>query len=93
MSAVNKQAIGPHAPADWTPAIATAFQRLSRGEAEPHQQQMVLEWLIGATGLRDLSYRPGDTHATSFAEGKRFVGLQIGKMLDINAAAFTQQKD
>ncbi|MBO9380032.1 hypothetical protein GG804_25010 [Sphingomonas histidinilytica] len=84
---------GPHVPTKWEPAHASAFQALARGEAEPHQQQMALDWLLEVTGLRDLSYRPGDATATAFAEGKRFVGLQVGKMLDINPREFTQQKD
>lgn len=84
---------GPHIPAPLSPAIVTAFQRLYRGEAEPHQQQMAIEWLLDASGMRTLSYQPGDTHATAFAEGQRSIGLQVGGMLHVDAKTITQQKD
>lgn len=88
----DKPPPGPHVPPDYDPAVITAVQALKAGAAEPHQQILVMDWLLGpATGLRDVSYWPGDTHATAFAEGKRFVGLQFGKMLSLNPKAFTKK--
>lgn len=81
----------PHEPVQWDVADASAFQALERGEAEPHQQKRILKWLIqNASGMNDLSYRPGDPVATAFAEGRRFVGLQIHKLTIVNTKAFTK---
>lgn len=87
----NVGAIGPHVPAPYEAKHIAAFQALERGDATEHQQQLALAWLIGAAGTYDLSYRPDDTHATAFAEGKRSVGLQVRKMLVLNAKAFTKE--
>lgn len=81
--------IAAHEPAAWDVADASAFQALERGEAEPHQQIRALKWLIQqASGMNELSYRPGDPYATAFAEGRRFVGLQVQKMTILNTKAF-----
>jgi hypothetical protein len=64
-----------------------ALQAVMAGEATPEQQQRAMTWIIyGACGTYDLDYRtePRD-HA--FASGRRFVGLQIVKMLKLNKAA------
>ena len=82
---------GPHEPPSWEPKYMSAWQAMERGEATAHQQKLIIEWMVGATGLNDLSYRPGDTHATAFAEGKRFVGMQFRKMLLLNPKAFTKE--
>jgi hypothetical protein len=84
-------AAGPHVPPDYEAKHIASFQALQHGEATPHQQQLALEWLMLCAGTYDLSYRPGDPTATAFAEGKRFVGLQVRKMLVLNAKAFTKE--
>lgn len=81
----------PFAPAPWENADAAAVQALAVGKATPDQQQRALNWMINsAAGTYDLEYRtePRD-HA--FASGRRFVGLQIVKLLKINLAAFVDQ--
>lgn len=83
-----KQVAEAHAP--WKPAaygleIATAFQALMRGDCPAHLQQKAVKFILfDLCGVRDLSFRPGPEGAreTDFAEGKRFVGLQIGKLLE-----------
>jgi hypothetical protein len=49
-----------------------------------NQQRLVWEWLMFVTGQDDISFRPGldGQRETDFAEGKRFVGQQLRKMLD-----------
>ena len=42
---------------------------------------MLCDWLMRATGKDDTSYRPGDSLATAFAEGKRFIGTTFVWML------------
>lgn len=73
-------------------ADATALKRLADGTASPEQQQRALKWVIeGACATYDLSYRPGDRD-TCFSEGRRFVGLQIVKMLKLNTSVLKKDK-
>jgi len=66
---------------DYTEAEIQALRACWRGEATERQQRMCLDYLIRASGTHDVSYRPGDSHATAFAEGKRFVGTTLVWML------------
>lgn len=80
----KKEAI---APPDWDEGDAYAFQALARGEANEAQQKRALDWIIdGACCTYDVSFRPGKVDETTFAEGRRFVGLQIVKLLKVNPA-------
>lgn len=86
-----RKPIGPHAPIPPEAKDIAAFQALEKGEATAHQQKLVLEWLmLRATMIYDQSYWPESDRATAFAEGRRFVGLQIQKLLSLNAQAFKQ---
>lgn len=78
----------PWDPPDYDDDVVYAIRALREGTAHPHQQALAWSWLMYATaageGFDDLSFRPGGTEgrrATDFAEGKRFVGLQLRKML------------
>ncbi|API59525.1 hypothetical protein BSL82_09550 [Tardibacter chloracetimidivorans] len=72
-------------PPDYDVADVEAFQALARGDCPSHLQQRALRWVIeAAAGTYDLSYRPTSDRDTCFAEGRRFVGLQIVKMLKID---------
>lgn len=65
-------------------ADAGAIQALLRGEADAGQQKRALEWIINAAaGTYEVSYVP-DSDQTIFAEGRRFVGLQIVKLMKLN---------
>ena len=67
---------------------AAAMQALERGEADADQQKRILNWFINKAAMTyDMSYRPGDPHETTFAEGRRFCGLQAVKLLKVNIAA------
>ena len=69
-----------------------ALQAVMEGRAEPHQQQRAMTWIVNnACGTYDMDYRP-DARDHAFISGRRFVGLQIVKMLKLNAAAFTEKK-
>lgn len=84
-----KKKHNPLNPPTWEIADASAFQAMQRGEATPEQQQRVLDWLVHrACRTYDVTYEPGSYDATAFSEGRRFVGLQIVKMLKINIAAW-----
>lgn len=62
-----------------------AMQALERGDATPEQQKRALNWIIvNAAGTFDLDFRV-DSRNHAFVSGRRFVGLQIVKMLKLNA--------
>lgn len=78
----------PWEPGDYDEEVVYAVRAFFKGDALPHQQLVVRDWLMYLTGasegFADLSFRPGadgGQRATDFAEGKRFVGLQVRKML------------
>lgn len=76
------------APAGFTVAIVGAIQATYRGTASEHQQKTAMQWIITQAGnVGGISFRAGDSHATAFLEGRRFVGAQILSLIgmDINA--------
>jgi hypothetical protein len=79
----------PWLPSSWNAVDAYAFKALASGTANEGQQKHVLQWLIAAAGTYDMSFRPGDERASAFAEGKRFVGLQIVKLINLPSEAIT----
>lgn len=82
----KKEAI---APPDYEAADVYAIQALMRGEANETQQKRALDWIVNAASRAfDVSFRPGAPDETAFAEGRRFVGLQIDKMTRLNPAIF-----
>lgn len=75
----------PWAPAKYDDAVVYALKAIERGEPSPEQCVRALNWIIHdlcKTG--DMSYRPNSVRDSDFAEGKRFVGNQIIKMLKLN---------
>jgi hypothetical protein len=82
-------------PPKWELADAGALQAMARGEADAAAQQRALKWIVeAACGTYDLSFRPAPDgeRATSFAEGRRFVGLEIVKLTKLNLASFRQKE-
>ncbi len=66
---------------DYTEFEVHALRALFEGNASERQQVAILPYILRAAGTNDQSYRPGDSHATAFAEGKRFVGTTLVWML------------
>jgi hypothetical protein len=68
-------------------ADALAIKMVAQGEATPDQQKRALEAIIGRVACADeLSFRADDhggTRETDFSEGKRFVGLQLRKIVNV----------
>lgn len=91
MTPPRKAAAAPHAepwrPPAYDDADVAAIKALAAGNASESQQQRALAWVVNsASATYDLSFRPGASEgerATAFAEGRRFVGLQIVKMLKL----------
>lgn len=73
----------PWEPVPWEDHHVFALQGLQAGTATPDQQRAALDWILrGLCATYELSYRPDG--GTEFCEGRRFVGLQIVKLLNIN---------
>lgn len=73
---------------------AGAIQALARGDATEHQQRLALDWIVNAAAATyDLSFSPQDARLTDFAEGRRFVGLQIVKMTKLPIEAMKRVTD
>ena len=73
----------PHSPAFYDLDILHAVQAFMSGKANEGQQATVRDWLLHhVCRVDDMSYRHGDAEATAFAEGKRYVGNSIRKMLN-----------
>lgn len=78
---------------DWEVADVSALQAVERGEATPEQQKRALAWIINkACWTYESTFSPVREHDSSFAEGRRFAGLQIVKMLKLNAAALSRKQ-
>lgn len=68
----------PHLPPPLSDTEVLAIKSLAQGTANDGQQKIALNAIIyKLAATYDMSYRPEDTHATTFAEGRRFVGLRI----------------
>lgn len=75
----------------YDPVIAGALKAMQWGKATEHQQEVLIGWLIkDACGLGSISYRQGDSHATAFAEGRRFVGILIMHLIEITTKEVTR---
>ena len=74
-----------HVPPRYERKHVAAFQALAEGNAEPHQQRIAMAYLLSTLcGVQDLSYRPESERETIFSEGRRFVGANILKFLQLN---------
>lgn len=84
-------------PSDYEVADVGAVQALMRGDADEAQQKRALAYIINTLcGTYDVSYHPGGLDAqrnTDFAEGKRWVGLQLVKFTKINISALARKEN
>ena len=75
----------PWFPPDYELADIMAIKNLFAGTATEDQQKRGMNWIVMALcGTYDLSFRPDSERSTAFAEGRRFVGLEIIKALKLN---------
>lgn len=84
----------PYLPYSWASNIPLvyALKALKEGTASEAQQKLILHELMNLTGYYDLSYRPDSDRDTAFAEGKRFVGAQVVKMVNLPADVIEKAK-
>lgn len=85
----------PWVPPEWELADASSIQALARGEANPDQQKRALDFIVNKLARTyDLSFCPGPEgdRETSMSEGRRFVGLQIVKLINVNTSLLRRNK-
>jgi hypothetical protein len=76
----------PWLPPDYDKQDMFALKGLAAGTATADQQKHALDYIVRMLcGTYDLSYRPTSERDTVFAEGRRFVGLQLVKLLNAPA--------
>ena len=72
-------------PGHLNKADVLALKMCAQGEATPEQQKRAIEAIIGRVACADeQSFRADDhggTRETDFSEGKRYVGLQLRKLI------------
>lgn len=80
----------------WDASVVGAFKAMEAGKARPDQQQAFVNFVIGQlAGTYDLSFRPDDLGGdrdTAFAEGRRFVGQQIRRVIMTDYETLTGRK-
>ena len=87
------RADGPHIPPPYPIAVAVAIQALVHGEADGHQQQMAMCWIIEqAAGTYDFQYYPTDRE-TAFALGRAFVGQQVVKLSKLDTQSLRRDPE
>lgn len=87
-----KRVVEPWKPATYTKADVAALQSLEKGVAGPHEQQRALKFIVEELGMTyQHTHFEGDRD-TCFANGRRFVGLQIVKLLRLKVTEI-QGKD
>jgi len=75
----------------WMPAAydvqdVDAIKAVFAGKGDAAQQRRVLDWVIASADTYELSFRSdadGGERETAFAEGKRHVGMQLVKMINM----------
>lgn len=69
----------------WDGPTVAALKAFGKGIARPDQQIAVFNFIIeNLAGTYDLSFRPDDKGGdrdTAFAEGRKFVGLQLRRVI------------
>jgi hypothetical protein len=82
-------------PWDWSQDLpgASAIQAVAEGRADEDQQRRAIKAIVeGVCQTYELSYSPDSERDSAFAEGKRFVGLQIAKLLRLNLTTLARTK-
>ena len=85
----------PYAPVKYTREDVLAIQSLATGTATEDQQKRALRFIIEAVARTyDVSFCPGPDgdRETAMAEGRRFVGLQLITLLQINVGVVFREE-
>lgn len=78
----------PWHPAEWELADAAALKALASGTADKHQQVRAIRWIVERAAMTyDQAFVPGSADVTAFIEGRRSVGNQIVKLVNLDLVA------
>jgi hypothetical protein len=81
----------PWHPAPYDTQTIYALKALDKGTANEGQQKRVLEWIINAVARTyDVSFVPDSDRESAYAEGRRAVGLELVKLINLPASAVAQ---
>jgi hypothetical protein len=81
-------------PADWEPADVSAIQALARGVANEGQQKRALDYIINTLGMTyEHTYSPLSERDSCHMQGRRYVGLQIVKLVNLPAHLIKRAKE
>ena len=72
-------------PYEYNRGDVFAIKAVAQGSASPEQQRRALDIIInGIAHTYDVSYRMDSDRETVFAEGSRWVGLQLVKLVNLD---------
>lgn len=86
----------PWEPPGYDDADVTAIKALTAGTANEQQQVRAIRYIVESLcGAYDLEWRPGSDgeRESSFAAGKRWVGLQIIHLTKVEARRITNERE
>jgi hypothetical protein len=73
-------------PASWEAADMAALQALARGVANEGQQKRALNYIVNVLAMTyEHTYVPASERDSCHAQGRRYVGLQIVKLVNMPA--------
>ena len=88
----RKAATDPWMPAPYDVADVAALQALEKGIASETQQKRALIYIVQTLAMTYEHTHYPDERNTCFANGRRWVGLQIVKLLRLNLKEIQQRK-
>lgn len=92
MTTKRKAFIEPWLPAPYDTADAAALQALEKGIASETQQRRALTYIVTILGMAYEHTHYPDERNTCFANGRRWVALQIVKLLRSDLKEIQQRK-
>jgi len=81
-------------PAKYENKHLYAVRAVAAGKASEHQQMLAMKWIIEqAAGTYQTSFSPDNHSLTDFAEGRRFVGTQLVKLINLDPEKLKKEDD
>lgn len=78
----------PWHPAPYDTQTIYAVQALAKGKANEGQQKRAIEWIVHAcAGTYQPTFIPDSERESAFAEGRRAVGLELVKLINLPSDA------
>lgn len=81
----------PNIKRPWSPATCDyhdvmAIKQVAEGVADAATQRRALGWIIAIARTRNETYYPDSERDSCFAQGMRFVGLQVLRLVEMRGA-------